>query len=313
MCDFMKATLLNILLIVFTSLTACQDRKNIVVKGQVIDEATGKPIPKAEVVVLCWYSHNIYDASFNKQTLTTDNKGKYQATFEKGHKVDVASKAADYQPNRSYNELHENEIFVTLKLTKAKANPTLVTLLNTDDVRYDENEKSPFLKIRIPGVKSRNDLDLNHIETFGFDFLTLTTSNDTSNCDLWFKIEKKDGQPKTIVASKTGGIIPIINTEIKSSLLYEMPIAPTTGYKQELTLSGNEEGFFILCRNGKTYGKIIWEKASVDISSPDGHGGFYKEYGKHFSCLYQPNGTTDLTYSQTDIDLEDFLVDYRQR
>ena len=80
-----------------------------------------------------------------------------------------------------------------------------------------------------------------------------------------------------------------------------------------IKLTGSEEGFFVRCRDSKTYGKIILEKSAIDISAPDGQGSRYKEFGKNFSCLYQPNGTTDLTYSQTDIDLENFLVDFRQR
>jgi hypothetical protein len=299
-------------LILLTTFGACHDRSNIVVTGQVIDEVTGQPIPKAEVVVLCWYMHSIDDASFNKQTLTTDDKGNYKATFDKGHKVDVAAKSVGYIANRSYNELKTNEIYVTLKLTKAKANPSLVTLLNTDNVMLDITDKVPFLRIRIHGGE-RNSLDLNKIETFGFDFSTLTTSNDISKCDLWFKIEKKEVQPTTINTNTNGGIIPIYDNEVKSSLLYEKTTAPTTGYKNELVLKGNEEGFFVLCRDGKTYGKIIWEKSGIDISSPDGQGSFYKEFGKNFSCLYQPNGTTDLSYSRSDISLEDFLVDFRLR
>jgi hypothetical protein len=66
-----------------------------------------------------------------------------------------------------------------------------------------------------------------------------------------------------------------------------------------------------LCHDGKTYGKIIWEKSSVDISRPDGQGSFYKGFGENFSCLYQPNGTTDLSYSTPGIDLENLLVDIR--
>jgi hypothetical protein len=46
-----------------------------------LDETSGKPIPNAEVLVLCWYSHNFDDASYHKQILITDSKGKYQATL----------------------------------------------------------------------------------------------------------------------------------------------------------------------------------------------------------------------------------------
>ena len=313
MCDFMKTTLLNILLIALTTLTSCQDRKNIVVTGQVTDETTGKPIPNAEVVVLCWYNHNIDDASFNKQTLTTDNEGKYQAKFDKGHQVDVASRSTGYQPNRSYNELKDNRIDVNLKLTKTKDNPTLVALLNTDKAMLDIKEDFTFMRVRIPAVKNGQGLDFKYAITFGFDFKTLIINSDTTQTDLWFRIENKEGQPTTIATSVNGGLIPILESEIKSSLLYEKTIAPTTGYVTSYKLTGSETGFFVRCRDGKTYGKIILEKSAIDISSPDGQGSYYKEFGKNFSCLYQPNGTTDLTYSQTDIALEDFLVDIRLR
>lgn len=313
MCDYMKTTLLNILLIALITLASCQDRNNIVVTGQVIDETTGKPISNAEVVVLCWYNHNIDDASFKKQNLTTNNEGNFQAKFEKGHQVDVASKANGYQPNRSYNELKDNEIEVNLKLTKKQENTELVTLLNTDNVMHDLNENFPFIRVRIPGVENGQGLDFKNATTYGFDFKSLTTKSDTTQTDLWFRIVNKEEQPTTIATSVNGGLIPILDTEIKSSLLYEKSIAPTTGYVTTYKLTGSEAGFFVRCRDGKTYGKIILEKSDIDISSPDGQGSYYKEFGKNFSCLYQPNGTTDLTYSQTDIDLENFLVDFRMR
>jgi hypothetical protein len=312
MCDFMKTTLLNILLIALITLVSCQDRKNIVVKGHVIDETTGKSIPNAEVVVLCWYNHNIDDASYNKQTLTTDKNGKYEAKFEKGHQVDVASKATGYQPYRIYNELKDNKIEVNLKLSTRKHNSTLITLLNTDKVMLNLNEDFPFMRVRIPADKKGQELDFKNAMTFGFDFKSLTTRSDTTQTDLWFRIENKEAQPTTIATSTNGGLIPILDSEIKSSLLYEKTIAPTTGYVTTYKLIGSEAGFFIRCKDGKTYGKIILEKSEIDISSPDGQGSYYKEFGKSFSCLYQPNGTTDLTY-QSEIDLEDFLVYSRMR
>lgn len=82
--------------------------------GKVVDEKTGEPIHKAEVIVLGWYMNNIDDASFSKQSLTTDKNGNYKARFEKGHQIDVASKAKGYQPERSYNELNKSEIEVNL-------------------------------------------------------------------------------------------------------------------------------------------------------------------------------------------------------
>jgi 5-hydroxyisourate hydrolase-like protein (transthyretin family) len=310
MYDFMKTTLLNILLIALTIFTSCHDRKNIIVTGQIIDETTGKPITNAEVVVLCWYNRNIDDASFNKQTLSTDNQGRFQAKFEKGHQLDVASKAHGYQPIRSYNELIDNEIEVRLKLMRKEKNQTVVALPSTDNRMSDLIENLPFMRVRIPVVKNGQGLDFTNALTFGFDFKTLKKSSDTSQTDLWFKIENKEQQPSTIVTSVNGGLVPILENEIKSSLLFEKAIAPRAGYVRTYKLTGLEEGFFVRCRDGKTYGKIILKKSAIDTQSPDGKGSYYKEFGQNFSCLYQPNGTTDLTYSQTDINLEDFLLDF---
>lgn len=306
-------TLLITSLLFLTLLASCQDRRNIVVSGQITDELTGKPIPKAEVVVLCWYMSSIDDASFKKQTLTTDQNGNYKATFAKGHQVDVASKATGFIANRSYHELKDNKIQVDLKLSVVKQNPTLIKYLSTEHILLDVTDQTPFLRVRFYSVDTSNVLNLNKPETFGFDLSSQKTSTDTSKCDIWFKPINKEEPPKIIVANKGGGILPIYANEIKSSFFYEKPEAPTTGYLHEYNLKGNEEGFFILCRDGKTYGKIIFEKSEIDASSPDGKGGFYKDFGKQFSCLYQPNGTTNLSYSTPDIDLENFLVDYRLR
>lgn len=300
----MRTLLLLTSLAFLTLLASCQDNnyKNISVAGQIVDEETGKPIPKAEVVVLCWYNYGLDDATFKKHTLVTDEKGNYKTTCDKGYQLDVASKAQGFIANRSYNELKDNKIQVDLKLARVKENPTLIKYLSIDHVELDATEKTPFLRIRIHSGK---------VETFGFDLRIQRTSNDTSKCDIWFKPDNKEEQPNTIIGNKGGGIIPVYSNEINSSFLYEKSVAPTTGYLHEYKLKGNEEGFFVLCRDGKTYGKIIFEESAIDVSSPDGKGSFYKEFGKNFSCLYQPNGTTDLSYSTADMDLENFLVDIR--
>jgi len=301
---FMNA-LASVSLIFLIVLLSCHDRKNIIVAGQITDETTGQPILNAEVVILCWYMHND-EASFNKKNIKTDNKGNFKANFERGYQVDIASKATGYNPIRNYNKLSNNEINVNLKLSKAKNNPTLVSLLNTDN-------KSPnlFMRVRIYADKNGKTLDFNNSQTFGFDFSTMTITSDTMQCDLWFKIEKKEGQPTAIQTNGNSGVIPIFDQGVKSSLLYEKTIAPIKGYVTSYKLKGNEAGFFVLCRNDKTYGKLILDKSTIDISSPDGNGSYYKEFGKNISCFYQPNTTTDLTYSKTDVDLEDFLMDAR--
>jgi hypothetical protein len=306
-------TLLLTSFILLMTFASCQDKRNIVVTGQITEEQTGKPISKAEVVVLCWYMSSIDDASFKKLTVLTDQNGNYKVSFDKGHQVDVASKTNGFLANRSYNELKDNKIKVSLRLTRAKDNPTLIKYLSTEQVHINITDKTPFLRVRFYSADTSTSLDLNKVETYGFDFRNQRTNTDTSKCDIWFQPIHKEEQPKVIVANSGGGILPVYANEIKSSFFYEKMMAPTTGYLHEYKLEGNEEGFFVLCRDGKTYGKLIFVKSEDDVSSPDGKGGFYKEFGREFSCLYQPNGTTDLSYSTPDIDLEDFLVDSRLR
>ena len=169
----------------------------------------------------------------------------------------------------------------------------------------------PYLKVRILAVKNGESLDFGNAQTFGFDFKSLKTNSDTTQTDLWYKIDNKEGLPSTIVTSNKGGLIPIFSNEVKSSfaydLLYEKTTAPTKGYKTIYTLIGKEVGFFVRCRDGKTYGKMIFGGVELNVSSPDRHGSYYKEFGKSIICLYQSNGTTELTYPQTDIDLKSFL------
>ena len=295
-----------ILLFLIATQISCQDKKNIIVTGRISDEISGEPIPNAEVVILCWYSQSIDNASFKKQTVRTDQDGNYKVNFDKGHQIDVASKMAGYNPNRSYNELSDRVIKVNLKLSRIIDNPTLISIHSTDELI-----RVPFMRIRIYSAENGKDLDFDKSETYGFDFKSMTTTLDTSQCDLWFKIERREGEPSTINTNRTGGIIAIFENEVKSSLLYEKSIAPKSGYVTEHKLNGNEIGFFVLCRDGRTYGKVILETSIIEISSPDGKGGYFKEFGKNLSCLYQPNGTSNLTYPNNNVDLEDFLVDYR--
>lgn len=294
------------ILIVFTS---CQDRYNIHVTGKITGES-GRPLPNAEVVVLCWYSHDLDDASFIKKTLGTDAEGTYFAKFKKGHQVDVGAKAIGYQPNRSYNELSERHVKVNFELAPEVNNPSLATRLLTDVYWDSDSDSVPLIETRLHVDPITNKFDLNNIETYGFDLKTLTISKDTTQCDFWFKIERQEGQPEIIHANVNGGIIAAYIGAI-TTFLFEKPIAPTTGYTTSHRLKGNEEGFFVLCRDGRTFGKIIFDKSEIDAGRSDDKGGYYTEYIKLFSCLYQPDGTTNLSYSRPDIDLESFLVDHR--
>ncbi|MEJ1242077.1 hypothetical protein WBG78_28275 [Chryseolinea sp. T2] len=307
----MKRLIVLSLALLVTS--SCWDRRNIVVKGLVTDEENGQPIPNAEVVVLCWYMHGIDEASFVKQSVKTDKFGSYYVEFDKGHEIEAAARITGFNPARSNRELDSRHVQIDLKLARINENPSLVSHLTIDGLPGDDDY--PFLRIRIENSRNGNGWDMFGFETLGFDLMTQRANSDTLNCDLWFKPVHELVQPKVIVAHRGGGIIPVFTKDINSSFLFERPIAPADGYLHEYTLTGTEEGLFVLCRDGKTFGKIIFEKVEID----QGWGAemdesvYYRDIGKSFSFLYQPNGTRDLSFSRSDIDLEDFLVDGRLR
>lgn len=292
--------------ILFFSSCMSQNLSNISVGGKISDKETGQPIANAEVVVLCWYYHSFDDASFISKAVKTDSKGNYKAKFKKGYEVDVASKSSGYYPNRKYNELKNNEIILDLSLGKNIETPDLKFVLNSESDLLDLNSNTPFLRVRFQKNQNEENID---IQTFGFDMNKMQTTLDLKNADFWFKIENSEKQPNTIFTNKMCGIIPIKYKDFESSLLYEKNAAPINGYVTEYELSKDDKGFFVRSRDGNTYGKVIFENSEIDSSTPDGKGGFYKDYGKNFTCLYQPNGTTNLAYQYVDFDLERFLVD----
>jgi len=55
------------IIIGITLILSCQDVKNIVIKGQVVDKTLNIPIPNAEVLILCWFTIPVDDASYVKK------------------------------------------------------------------------------------------------------------------------------------------------------------------------------------------------------------------------------------------------------
>lgn len=303
-----KFFLFSIVFLIFNSCMS-QEFKNIIVKGKVVDKSTGKQIANAEIVALCWYEISIDDASFKKISTKTDANGNYEVKFEKGYQVDIASKKEGFYPSRKYSKLDKNKLSEDLYLQKSIENLELKYVLNLDATVLEVTDKTPFLRLKF----LKNENGTLEIQNFGFDMKKMQTTLNLSEADFWFKTDTEERQPRIICSNKEGGILPIKYGEYDASLLYEKNIAPINGYVNEYELTKEDKGFFVKSRDGKTFGKIIFEDSEIDISSPDGKGNYYKEYGKNFTCLYQPNGTTNLSYNYVDIDLENFLVDGRLR
>ncbi|NQY08663.1 MAG: hypothetical protein HRT71_04010 [Flavobacteriales bacterium] len=299
---------LSVMLVILNS--CISEQQDIVVQGRILDAKTDKPISNAEVVALCWYQNNLDDVSFKKQNTITNSEGVYQFKFEDGYKIDIASKAQNYIPSRTYNKLANNELTKDLKLNKSRKNKSLIVKLTAMNIPKD-NEETPYLRQRVYSNPETKELDFTTTESWGYDFVNSKNTVIIDSADIWLKSVSKEEHSTILITSNKGGLVPIYSSEIDNTLLFEKLEAPQEGYLTEYQLTGNEEGFFVRCRDGVTYGKLIMEKSKIDISSPHAKG-YFKEWGYNFSSLYQPDSSRRFDY-YLNIDLEDFLVDYRYK
>ena len=86
----------------------------------------------------------------------------------------------------------------------------------------------------------------------------------------------------------------------------ELDKAPTEGYVKRYQLSGNEQGFFIKCRDGKTYARLLIFSLEYDRSSPyaDGH---FRDYGIMFNVELQTEGSE--FNNPKDLRLEHYILE----
>jgi len=288
-----KFILFSILILLLNSCNF--DLKNIEINGKIIDKQTNESIANSEVIARIWYTVNIDEDDFIIKKTLTDLNGNYSFIFDKGHTVDVASKYNGYNPIKIRQKLNSEKTEINLNLNKeVNVSNIIVNLL------YGHNK--PYIRQRI--YSNLNKLDFENIEIWGYDFSKSKNTNNLDNSDVFLKPNKNEIFPTVLLSNKKGGIIPIFDYEYNYSLLFEKTKAPVEGYVTSYKLKGNEAGFFIKCRDGLTYGKLILD-SKTNISSPYKKG-FYKEWGYSFKSLYIPNGELEFNYIWNR-KLEDFL------
>jgi hypothetical protein len=95
------------------------NKKEINVKGCIIDSTTRMPIVDAKITLLCWYHAEWDKTDYVSIDTVADRNGCFNAKFEEGYKVVIAGIATKYNPNlRASNELVDNNIEINLELRK---------------------------------------------------------------------------------------------------------------------------------------------------------------------------------------------------
>jgi hypothetical protein len=92
-----------------------------------------------------------------------------------------------------------------------------------------------------------------------------------SNIVVWLESKKSNFENSVIHTNATnGGILPIYESDINSSIYFDLLKLPLNGYKNEHKINGNEIGFFI--KSDKAFIKLIKQNNTVDGSSPIPNG-----------------------------------------
>lgn len=116
---------ITIISLILLAMFSCVDKRKIYVSGQIKDANTKKPIPNSEVLVLVWYKNMPFDRTVFKAHLLTDEYGRYEAYFPKGHKIDVAARKINYHAAKSVNAKKQHYHKIDVLLLEKTANDTI--------------------------------------------------------------------------------------------------------------------------------------------------------------------------------------------
>ena len=267
----MKQNIGLLIILLAIGLISCNSisdtNKEIMIKGVILDSITGEPIPNARVTVLGWRRVQSDEETYDKIDTVTNSQGYFEVTFEEGFKVDIGSVAKDYHPAVTEIKDLNKSSHIELKLSRNTATGKLKDLGQIAIFARDYNTYSTLPRTY-----------------YGINLLNGTNTQSTDSMDIG--VEKYSGAsyPKVLIASEKGGIIPIFNKS-KDEIIK----APEAGYVIRYQLSGKEKGFFVKCRDGKTYARLMIFSSEYDRSSPYKNGSV-KDYGIMFNVELQTEG-----------------------
>lgn len=273
--------LLFILVIIF--FTSCtKEVYNISWNGVVADKKTGDPVSDASVMVTSTYQQNIDETTELSKSARSDQQGRFNIAFPRGFGLTVKTSAPGFLSGLEYKVVKRSTLHDTIYISPHPFNASLVVRLS------DSESFSPSVPfIRESQISGKNKNGKSETLKWGFDFLTGHNTTNLDSADIWVDINKNSNRV-VLNASAGGGIFPVYD-ESENGFITRITKAPESGYVKSHVVTGDEAGFFILCRNGTHVAKMIPDSRICVLSYKQGDGNQVKETGIRFDYLFQPD------------------------
>lgn len=276
----------RVLLVVFLFVltTSCARHfYDVAWKGIVVDAQTGLPVPLCEMQINCFYQDNMDRSGHRIYQSRTDLFGNFELTLEKGYRINSQFSAHGYEP-----------VDFTLPLLPGNL-PRVIQLTKKDGAEQSKLEvrvfseamtgtETPYMGVKYQVVDSQK---FEFVELIGFDLLNGKSSICVDSADVWIELSRDSGLNPVVYANRKGGLYPVSRgSDSLSFHLLNADYAPVDGYASNYRLTGYERFFFVKCRDGVHYAKLILDGYLCVIQYGAGADSF-KEFGLRFGYVVQ--------------------------
>ncbi|MGM0376589.1 MAG: carboxypeptidase regulatory-like domain-containing protein [Bacteroidota bacterium] len=268
------------ILVIFLAGSCAREVYDLSWEGVVAEKNTGKPVPNARISASSVYQKNIDETAEFEDQDVSDNEGRFQLSFPRGFGLTVRTNASGYLSGVDYKVVKNSEISDTIFISRHPFNASLVVRM-----REDESFSPVVPYLRETRILSDEGGSRKNVVMWGFDFLNGKNTSNLDSADIWVEINRKNRQA-VLHASDKGGIFPVYSSD---DFLTNITKAPESGYVKQHVRSGDETGFFVLCRNGIHVAKIVPEDRLCVLSYPKKDGDIVEEAGIRFDYLFQPD------------------------
>ncbi|MBS2098008.1 hypothetical protein [Carboxylicivirga linearis] len=279
---------LGVLILVFLSYSCSKESYNVVWNGVILDSETHQPVPFTSIQTKALFQSNIDQSKVEEHHLLSDANGQFFCRFEKAYRVNILVEPTRHQTfNESYF-ISKSKLPDTIYLHRSD---------NSIDLQMSLNEKgfhsnAPFISQQMIYTSGKRKYGTS-TQKKGFDFLN--QQSNLSQFDIGLNIKKQQNNYEIeLFATQEGGIFPVYSNQISESFFLEIENAPLHGYQKNYRINGNEAGYFLKCRDGKHFAKVVFKPELYKLNITSRQDSIV-EMGLKFNYILQ-NDSTSYSY-----------------